>query len=701
MDAKKDIMWRIYLVFFVFCLFGVAIVVQIFRIQFVQGSYWRSKADSLTTQIREIDASRGNIFSSDGSLLATSVPIYELRFDGGAMGISDKIFSDHNVDSLALCLANLFNDQSKADYKQQLRQARNQHERYFLLHRNVSYAQLQKLKTFPIFKLSRDNSGLIVEQRNSRELPFKMLASRTIGYMRSVKPVGIEAAFNGDLEGVTGRRLMQRIAGGVWMPLNDKEEVEPRDGNDIVTTIDVNIQDVAESALEEHLIKNDADHGCVAVMEVATGEIKAIANLSKNGEGGYSEEFNYVIAEATEPGSTMKLLSLTAALDDGLIELTDTVNVGNGSCSYFGQPMKDSHPPHKSRLSVKEAFMTSSNVGVSKIIYNAYAKHPQNFIDKLYSFGVNQPLGLQIEGEGKPRIKTTKDKDWSPVSLPWMSIGYEVKLTPLQILTFYNAIANNGRMVKPKFVNEITSHGQVVQSYPTEIIRDSILSPSTIQKAHQLLEAVVDSGTATVLRNPNYKVAGKTGTAQIYQNKYGWDKSHMTYQASFVGYFPAEAPKYSVIVVVYAPSSGVYYGGAVSAPIFKEVADKIYSSRMDLHLPLALADTTSAKVPTTKAGHQKDLTTVLSNLNLNVQSTSSGALWNSTQNKGNQVLMSERNQKNGFVPNVLGMGVRDALYLLENSGLNVVVNGKGFVTKQSLSPGIKIQKGQQILIELG
>jgi cell division protein FtsI (penicillin-binding protein 3) len=346
--------------------------------------------------------------------------------------------------------------------------------------------------------------------------------------------------------------------------------------------------------------------------------------------------------------------------------------------------------------------MSSSNVGISKIITHYYAKHQQDFLDKLHSFGLNNKLGLQIEGEGRPRIKNAKDKDWNPcVSLPWTSIGYEVLLSPLQTLTFYNAIANNGRMVKPKFVKEIRYHGQLVKAFPTVIIRDSIVSPSTIAKAHELLESVVDSGSASALKNPNYRVAGKTGTAQMNHQKFGYDKNNRTYQASFAGYFPADRPKYSIIAVVYAPSSGVYFGGAVSAPIFKEIADKIFSSEMSLHNELAAGDSTKNNIPEAKSGHQSDLNKVLAGLNVHSLTRNAEATWVSTRGSAEGVVMTERNTRIDAVPNVIGMGIRDAIYLLENSGLNVKASGKGAVKKQSLDPGTKILKGQKIVIELG
>ena len=699
MEVKKDIMWRIYFSFLFICLFGIAIIVQICRIQFVQGTYWKEKADSLTTAYKDIDASRGNFFADDKSLLATSVPIYDVRMDLQTDGLTNDMFSE-NVDSLSEALSDLFHDRSKPQYKQDLKQARSDGERYYLIQRNVHFPELQKLKQFPLFRLGRYKGGLLVENRNVRELPFRLLAERTIGYQREVKPVGIEAAFDKQLKGISGKRLMQKISGGIWIPINDKDEIEPKDGNDVVTTIDVDIQDVAEHALEEHLRKHNADHGCAVLMEVATGEIKAIANLSVTADGNYIEDFNYAIAEATEPGSTMKMASLLAAMDDGLVNPEDSVTVGNGQYSFFNQQMKDSHPPKSSRLSVAQAFEASSNVGISKVIYAAYNKTPQRFIDKLKKFNLNEPLNLQIEGEGMPRIKDVTAKDWSPVSLPWMSIGYEVKLTPLQILTFYNAIANNGRMVRPKFVREELYHGKVIQSFPTEIIKDSIASPGAIAKAKKLLEGVVQIGTASSLNKSCYKIAGKTGTAQMFANKYGYDKNHMTYQASFVGYFPADNPKYSCMVVVYAPSNDVYFGGAVAAPVFKEISDKVYSNNMEMHDTIPVKDSLIESLPVAKSGSQKELKKVLAQLDVPVTSGNTDASMVSAGIADNSVRLSERKMNSGAVPNVIGMGAKDALNLLENAGLRVRLSGKGMVTKQSIEAGTKIQRGQQITIEL-
>ena len=699
MEVKKDIMWRIYLVFLFVCLLGVAIIVQIFRIQFVQGAYWREMADSLTTDYKNIEAARGNIFSDDGSMLATSVPIYDIRMDLRTDGLTKEIFEDH-LDSLAYCLSELFNDRSKQEYKNDFREARAEGNRYYLVQRNVHFKELQQLKKFPLFRLGRYKGGLLIENRNVRENPFKMLAARTIGYLRDVKPVGIEASFDEQLKGVGGKRLMQKISGGVWIPINDKAEIEAKDGNDLVTTIDVNIQDVAEHALEEHLQKHNADHGCAVLMEVATGEIKAIANLSKTKAGLYVENFNYAIAESTEPGSTMKMASLLAALDDGLVEPDDSVHVGNGEYYFFNQLMKDSHPPKSPRLSVTQAFATSSNVGISKIIYRAYGKRQQDFINQLKKFNLHRPLGLQIEGEGNPQLKDVKQKGWSAVSLPWMSIGYEISLTPLQILTFYNAIANNGKMVKPKFVREERYHGSLIKSFPTEVIHDSIASRSAILKARKLLESVVEEGTASSLNKSCYKIAGKTGTAQMYANKYGYDKNHRSYQASFVGYFPAGNPVYSCIVVVYAPSNELFYGGAVAAPVFNEISDKVYSSKLEMHDWEMNNHVPVASLPAAKSGSQKELTNVLTQLRVPVQSPNKDASWVSVNPADDVIRLAERKMTRGLVPNVLGMGVRDALQILENAGLRVKINGRGMVSRQSIEAGTKITKGQLIVIEL-
>lgn len=701
MDARKVILRRIYLVFLCVCLFGIAILVQVFRLQFVQGSYWKSKADSLQTDYRTIDAARGNIFSDNGSLLATSVPIYDIRMDVACEAIAKETF-EKSIDSLAYCLSNLFKDKSQWEYKKDLRDARRTGEHYHLIRRDISYEQLQAVKQFPLFRLGKYKGGLITVQKEQRELPFDQLAQRTIGLSREgVKPVGIEGAFDTSLKGVSGKRLMQRMAGNVWMPITDNNEIEPKDGNDLITTIDVNIQDVAEHALLTQLGKNDADHGCLVLMEVQTGEIKAIANLKKRGENTYEEDYNYAIAEATEPGSTMKLASLLVAMDDGFADPNDTVDIEGGVKKYADRILHDSHEGGPSRMTLQHAFEISSNVGISKIIYNNYKRNPASFVNGLQRFHVDKPLGLQITGEAKPRVKMPTDKDWYVTTLPYMSIGYDILLSPMQTLTLYNAVANNGRMVKPKFVKEIRNHGALVTSFPTEVISESIASPGTIQNARRMLEGVVERGTATNLKAAAYAIAGKTGTAQISQGADGYKGNGVRYQASFVGYFPADNPKYTCIVVVNAPSAGVYYGNVVAGSIFKEVSDKVYATRLDMHPELGIDSLVIANhFPYVKAGSKKETAKAISKIGIPVSSLSEDAEWVSASITDEAIELKGRKHIQGTVPNVVGMGLQDAVYLLEESGLQVKVNGRGMVQRQSLDAGMKVSRGSQITIEL-
>lgn len=704
MEARKDILWRVYVLYAAMCIFGIAIIAQVINVQFLQGEKWRAKAEELTTEYREIEAARGNIFAADGSLLATSFPIYEVRFDVCANPITDKIFYD-NLDSLAYCLANLFSDKSKLQFKAELKEARKNNERYFLLRKSVNYVELQKIKKFPLFRGGMYKGGLITLQQSKRARPFQELAGRTIGYERpGIQPIGLEGAYNTELSGIGGKRLMQKIAGGVWKPLNDDNEIEPQDGMDLVTSIDINIQDVAEHALLTQLQKHDADHGCAVLMEVETGEIRAIANLGKNKiTGEYGEYYNYAIGEATEPGSTFKLASVIALLEDGLADISDIIDTQDGTFQFYDRIMKDSdhNKGGHGKITLEQAFELSSNVGISRMVVDHYSKEPQKFIDRIYSMNLQNKLGLEIPGEAKPEIKSPKDKNWSGVSLPWMSIGYEMLLTPLQILTFYNAVANNGKMVRPKMVNEITKNGLVNRTFLPEIINNKICSQQTIDKVKILLEGVVDSGTARNLKHADYKIAGKTGTAQIAKEGV-YKNQKITYQASFVGYFPADNPKYSCIVVVNAPNNNVYYANQVAGPIFKEISDKVYSSRLDIHKELQdngiLAEN---KIPVVQSGHKNDLLTSLQKLNVPVNNeTQNDTRWAIGENAGNKVELKETSETKGVVPRVIGMGARDAIYILENLGLRVKIEGFGTVVQQSINAGTEIISSREITLKL-
>ncbi len=697
MESRKDILWRVYVVYAFIFLFSLAILGKIIYIQFVEGDMWREKADKLSLRYLNIEATRGNVYDANGEFLATSVPIFEVRMDVASPLIADSTFND-NVDSLAICLSNFFQDKSRREYKSLLLKARRDKNRFLLLKRTVNYDQVKILRTFPIFRNGKNAGGLIANARSRRVLPYQQLAFRTIGWDKEGRKndLGLEGAYSASLEGISGKRLYQRIANGNWRPLNNENEIDPQNGQDIVSTIDIHLQDVAEEALLRQLEANEANHGCAILMEVKTGNIKAIANLGKNKEGFYEEKYNYAIGESTEPGSTFKLFSLLAALEDKKVSLDDKVDVTGGITHFANRTMRDSHLGG-GVMTVQQAFEKSSNVGISKIIYQHYANNPQAFIDRLHSFSIASPLGLEIPGEGRPSIKGTESRTWSKVSLPWKSIGYEVALTPLQILTFYNAVANDGVMVKPHFVKEIRQGGMPVKVIEPEIINRKIASKEAIALAKVMLEGVVEHGTGSALKNPIYKVAGKTGTAQIAQNAGGYNKSD--YKASFVGYFPAENPKYSCIVVINNPSKGVYYGGAISAPVFREIADRVYATDPEMGLNWSDSIRTVYPIPV-KNGLVSDLEYLSRWLGIRFPSLPSATYARNLADSTGQKYIT-LNTSLHSMPDLSGMGARDAVYLLEKMGLRVRISGYGLVRKQSIAPGSPAREGEVISLELG
>ncbi len=686
------------------CLFAFGILYRICVIQFVEGQMWRDKAEAFTTKVEDMEAVRGNIFDANGALLATSLPYYEVAVDINAPTITEKLYKA-NRDSLALQLSSLFHDKGPREYLKLLNAARHENDRYVLLKRNVSYKDLQTLKTFPIFRKGK-RGGLVTLQTNRRERPFQMLAGRTIGMSRAgVKPVGLEGAFDTVLMGVSGKRLMQKIAGDVWRPINDENEVEPKDGSDLYTTIDINIQDVAEQALLRSLIKNKAAFGCAILMEVKTGEIKAIANLTKNlsDTNTYNESLNYALGYPTEPGSTFKLASMLATIDEYNISLEEKIQVGNGACIYYDRPMKDAHPPESPVISVQRAFETSSNVGISKIVTKYFAKNPKGFISKLNSFHLNEKLGLSIPGEGVPRIKQVKDKDWYGTSLPWISIGYESLVTPLQTLTLYNAVANNGRMVKPRFVKEIKRNGNTIRKFETEVIDEKIAKDATIAKVKQLMEGVVKNGSGKGLNITAFKVGGKTGTAQIAKNG-DYKKGGTTYQGSFVGYFPADNPLYTCIVIINSPSKGNYYGGLVAAPVFKEIAEKVYSNSVDFLKPVNSKSTLLTKVPEVITTKPSEISSMANYLEIPNSIIDTEGYSHRNKKDTTKITMSavnlEQQLKRGVMPDLSGLSAKDALFLLENKGVYVKIQGFGIVKKQSIEAGQKFNKGNKITLTL-
>ncbi|MCX6283791.1 MAG: penicillin-binding protein [Bacteroidetes bacterium] len=703
-DVRKGIMTRVYVVYLGILFFGLAVLGRAFYIQNFEKTELLEMAKKQEMQVFPIEAIRGNILSDDGTLLAVSVPIFELRMDLVADSLTDEVFKN-GVDSLAICLAGLYKDKSPMQVKDKLWEARRNQERYFLIKREVTYPELKKIRRFPIFRRGRFKGGLMVIPQWERELPYKSLARRIIGYEKGEGDqkiyVGLEGKFTKQLEGIGGSRMMRRAGGSNWMPVDIESQVEPQNGLDIVTTIDIELQDQAEAALRKELIADSADHGCLVVMEVKTGYVKAMVNLGRTKKGAYEEVFNYAIAEANEPGSTFKLASFLVALEDGKIELNTPVQVGNGIVYFAGHKIQDSHPPTSSVYTAQQVFEKSSNAGTAKMIYANYSTDPQKYIDGLYRLGLNKPLNLQIDGERPPYIKNTKSKYWSDLSLPWIAYGYEVALAPIHLITLYNAIANKGKMVKPLFVKEILRNGKAIQTFKPVVLNPQIVSPSTVQKAMILMEGVVLRGTGTAIASPIYRIAGKTGTAQLAQNNRGYNQGtkNVRYKGSFCGFFPVENPRYTMMVVIVDPKKGKYYGGAVAAPVFREISDRLYAKQEDIFFPFK-KDSVNSLVPFANAGMQSDLNEVYSTLGYNINKVDVRALWTQAVPNESKIILYPQVVSRNFMPDVSGMGLKDAVFLLEQMGLNVVVNGRGSVVNQSVKPGTLVNKGMPVVLDL-
>lgn len=680
--------------FFGLCFFGLLIIGQAFRIQHLRGDYWISKSDSLSVRVKDIPAQRGDIMSSDGRLLATTLPTFDIRMDFRADGLTDEVFNNE-VGELSKKLAQYFGDKSAASYRRSLVKARREGRRYHLIKRKVSYRTLQAMKTWPIWERGAYKGGMIVIEQSTRATPFGQLAHRTIGYEReNAQSVGLEASFNDYLKGQKGKRLMRRIAGGTWIPLNDELEQSPINGKNVVTTIDVNVQDVTHSSLKQLLIENQAEWGTAIVMEVATGKIKALANLGlENGQ--YTEKYNYAVGNAGEPGSTMKLVTLAALLEDGKVSIDDSIDLNNGSYRLPRKTITDSEGWHPYRnVTIQKAFERSSNVGFTKLAVRHYGKSPKKFIKRLDQFGFDQNTGIEIAGEPTPFYRSPGDDGWSALSLPSISYGYEITMTPLQMLTFYNAIANDGKAMKPYLVESVSQHGQPVIEYGPTVIDPQLCSPETVRQLRLCLDGVLERGTGKSLASADYSAGGKTGTTKLNVPGYGYGKF---YTASFAGYFPADKPKYSVMVVVNKPRAGKYYGGSVAGPVFKAVADMLYARSTDIHQPYN--DTlTNRQMPKLIAGLGTDLEIIQESLSSQNADFDPGYL--SIIQDSTRVKTIERENAEKQVPNVVDMGLDDAIYLLENAGLKVRFTGKGRVRTQSLSPGTAITDNQIIELKL-
>lgn len=702
MAVRDEIVWRSGVVYFAIALIAAALLIRILILQYVQHGKWAAMSEKYVFKTAEMPANRGDILATDGRLLASSVPYYTIYMDTRSTGMSGDTWSN-GINGLSEGLSRLLGERSAAGWKQLITDARRKGDRYFLIKRKVDYETLKRLKSLPIFREGQYKGGMVTQVENMRILPNYGLAARTIGYLNQGSngtEVGIEGAFDKDLAGKNGVAVEQRLTGGDWITVEGANSVESRDGNDVKTTLDIDLQDVATTALLNQLRKNNADHGCAVLMEVATGDIKAIANLELGGDGDYHETYNYAIAESTEPGSTFKLPSLMAAIEDGVIDTGDIVDTGTGSMKFYNKIIRDTKEEGYGKLTVKQVFEKSSNVGTSKLIYDHYKDKPKDFVNRLYAMRLNEKLNLQLKGEGTPLIRYPGDKLWSGLSLPMMSHGYEVQLTPLQILTFYNGVANDGRMMRPRFVTGILRNGNIIKSYDPEVIINSLASRSTIRKAKKMMEGVVEQGTATNLKNASYKIAGKTGTAQIARGKSGYRQGvRMSYQASFVGYFPAENPIYSCIVVVNSPSNGVYYGNIVAGTVFKEISDRVYATRFFRDYNPESKDDIKPSAPEAGNGYRADINSVLRNLDVRYRRTADDD-WVATRENGDTIRLANVKIEKGLIPDVRGMSLRDALYLLESCGLRVKINGKGKVRRQSPEHGARYFDGTIVTLDM-
>ena len=695
MNIKKSILVRVRVAFLAVVVFAICVGAKVGHIQFVEGEKWTKMGNDLTFDYKKVKATRGNIYSDNGSLLATSLPFYKVAFDPTL--VKDEIFKE-GIDSLAFLLSRYYKDKSATDYKRMIRDARETDKRYVILNRKqVSYQTKKEMASWPIFREGRLRGGVLFEKMDVRYRPFSHLSRRTIGFVNeNGNGAGLEFSFEDALGGQDGEALFQKLAGGTWKPVFDANNVKSVDGLDIVTTLDINLQDVAETALYDAMKSHNADEGTVVVMEVKTGEIKAISNLSADGRGGFTEQLNHAIGGSFEPGSTYKLVTMMALLEDTNVKLSDTVRTGRGEFIFYNKKVRDHEEGGYGDITVQQAFEVSSNIAMAKLVDKHFGLKPQKFVDYADRLHLSTPLGLQIAGESFPKITRPKDKGWSGITLPWMSYGYGFEMSPMHTLALYNAVANDGVMIRPIIVRQVQKADRPIEKFEAEELNSKICSRSTLDKLRLLLEGVVDHGTAKNLKNAHYRIAGKTGTAVILEN----GKYTKKYITSFVGYFPAHAPKYSAIVLVKNPRGIYQYGNSVAGPVFKRIADNIYSRDLQLHLAMEKKTVLEAGVfPTIRAGRQEELTMLCNELGVSNHSSTEEE-WIKAVRNGNAVNWRKNPVIKEHVPDVHGMTLRDAIYLLEKTGLRVSHQGKGRVDDQSLSPGTRISKGSRIYLRL-
>lgn len=705
MEVKKDILWRVYLSFIIMILLGAVVLGRAFYIQRVEGKFWSRMGDSLHLKYMPLEAERGTIYSEDGNMLSTSIPIFDVFVDFGADGLREKNgkrFKD-NVDSLSIYLADLFKDKTSTAYKKELQLAYKNEDRYYTLKKRISFVEYAALREFPLVRQGRNKSGFIIDPRDKRINPYVLLANRTIGLSRdiSTKNVGIEQSYDTVLRGTTGQRLMRYIA-GAYMPV-EGAELEPENGKDIITTLDTYMQDVAENALMKMLVGNNSIHGTAIVMETATGKIKAIANLGKQPDGTYAEDLNYGAGKATEPGSIFKLATLLSLLEDKYVTKNSIVDCEGGVKLFYGLRIHDTHPNHL--LTVKQAFAASSNVAFAKMADEYYHTQPSKFIDHLHYLRLDTLTGIDITAaSGRPLIKKPTARSWANTTIPFMAHGYEELVTPLNMLMLYNAVANNGKMMKPYLVNAIREYGSDIKTVHPQIVVEKICSDETLAQLQECLRAVVDSAHGTghkILFDSAYGIAGKTGTAVTALNNKGYNKGNKIYQASFIGYFPSNQPKYTMAVVIQnSNESKLVYGADVSGTVFKEISDRIYGRFLSTK---KFIEPSKDTMQYNYYGMKNELGSIFSTLKLPYKDSAVGGYWREASIKNSMATLGmpvTAITGNTIIPAVIGMGLKDAVYLMENKGLKVMATGRGKVLSQSLPAGATFKKGQTIAIFL-
>jgi cell division protein FtsI (penicillin-binding protein 3) len=694
MDRKREISIRVYLVFTCIAIFALAIVWKVLKIQYKEGDALREM--SLKTHIKEekLMSDRGNIYSEDGTLLVSSTPRFDLRWD---LKVVDGDTLRAYINVIADGLAKTLKTNSSDYFRTKILSAHKRKDRYFLIAKGVKYYEYQTIRNLPILNKKKNKGGFIVESKSQRDNPYKMLALRTLGLWReNATNVGLEHSYNEVLQGEEGSRVLRKSTGNVWIPIEDMI-IDPINGKDIVTTIDINIQDVTEAALMESLMKHGCQFGTAIVMETKTGKIKAIANLGRRDDGSYFEDYNYALV-LSEPGSTFKLMSLLALIDDGYVNVNDLVNVEGGLKRFGKQRVRDDHMG-MGTVTIEKAFAASSNVAFAKLVDQYYSKNPMKYIKHLQDLKLNKKTGIDIAGESTPVIKTTQSKSWNKfTSLPWIAYGYESLISPLHTLMVYNAVANNGKMMKPYLVSEIKEYGKVIQAIEPTVLVERVAKESTIAQLKQAMEAVVENGTGKSVKSKLYKSGGKTGTAQVADHKISYADG--VKQGSFVGYFPAEDPQYTIMVLVRSVPHGAYYGAVVAAPVFKTIADKLYASHIGGWAP-PKDEYSKTKQIVVKDGNVDDFKQLSQILGLgNVNDITAEGFAKRVKVDNQQDKWVTVQVERGKVPNVMGMGLKDALYMLEMAGLNVRIVGQGKVVHQSLSPNTIIKKGEQIFVNL-